>query len=312
MLSRIAMILILLVAGPYYWLLMEPGPISAPAMPIDIARLRSEAARQTGPRPTAIEYVAVASQNTAGTLLVAGGGLRSDETAVLAWRLITPGGDTVINAGLTDYQAMSSGFAAFSPPFQATLNTWVSAARRVIFTDEDIEHIGGLATVLPKANAVSAKIIGNAAQIAAIRELVPATADALAPAAAALSGPPGYAGVAPGIAVLRTPGHLPGSQMIYVQLENGREFLFVGNTAPMKRNVTWGRPRSRYAAEWLGSEDRTATTGWIKGLAQLQTREPRLAFVYARDLAWLRDDAGPHLTVAPAGPVTAADKAAAR
>ncbi len=298
MFSRIAILLIMLIALPYYWLLMDPGPSSAPVLPIDIARLRAEAARQSGPKPTAIQYAAIATGTRIGTLLVAGGGLKTDETAVTVWRVVTPDGDTVINAGLTPDQAMASGFGNYHPELQSRVEDWLRSAKRILFTSEEIDHIGGLVTVLPRAHELAARIVGNTAQVAAIGDLQPAAAKALAPPVAALSGPPGYAGIAPGIAVVRTPGHLPGSQMIYVQLQNGREFLFMGDTAPMHRNVKWQRPRSRYMAEWTGHEDRAATMGWIKGLAALQKREPQLTLVPEHDLDWLTDPLnGPGLAI---------------
>jgi glyoxylase-like metal-dependent hydrolase (beta-lactamase superfamily II) len=299
MLSRIALMLIALIAMPYYWLLVDPGPTSAPLRAIDLARLRAEAGRYGGARPTGIEYAAVATQTRPGTLLVAGGGLKADMTAVVAWRLITPGGDTVINAGLTMDQAEASGFGSYHPEVQDAVDRWLYSARRILFTSEDIDHIGGLAKSMALGRGLASKLVTNDAQARTITDLQPVFASALAPPLAALSeasgsGPSGYAGVAPGIAVVRTPGHLPGAQMIYVRLQNGREYLFAGDTAPMRRNVSWMRPRSRYMAEWQGSEDRAATTGWLKGLAQLQTREPRLTLVYAHDLGWLLDpDHGP-------------------
>ena len=67
----------------------------------------------------------------------------------------------------------------------------------------------------------------------------------------------------------------------------------------MHRNVTWQRPRSRYMAEWVGREDRAATTGWIKGLVALQAHEPKLTLVPANDLVWLNDRAyGPGFVAA--------------
>ena len=292
MFNRIALLLILLIAVPYYWLLMDPGPASAPARSIDIARLRAEAARQSGPRPTAIEYAAIATETRPGTLLVAGGGLKTDDTAVIVWRLITPGGDTVINAGLTDAQAAASGFENYHPDLQSRVDDWLSSARRIVFSSEEVDHIGGLVTGTHRSAALAKKIIGNAAQVTAIANLQPPIAKDLAPPVTGLSGPPDYAALAPGVAALRTPGHSPGSQMIYVQLQDGREYLFTGDTAPMRRNVTWQRPRSRYMAEWNGQdEDRAATTGWIKGLAALQVQDPQLKLVPAHDLGWLRDRA---------------------
>jgi glyoxylase-like metal-dependent hydrolase (beta-lactamase superfamily II) len=289
MLSRIALLLIMLVAVPYYWLLMDPGPVSAPLRPIDIARLRAEAGKPRGPRPTAIEYAVMATQSRPGILLVAGGGLKTDRTSIVAYRLVTPDGDTVINAGLTRAQAKASGFATYHPEVQTTVDGWLRSAQRIIFTSEDIDHIGGLVTVMPAVGQVAARTVTNDVQARTIAELQPMIAAALKPPLAALSGPPGYAGIAPGIAVVRTPGHTPGAQMIYVQLQDGREYLFAGDTAPMRRSVSWLRPRSRYLAEWLGTEDRAATIGWLKGLAALQAREPRLTLVYAHDLSWLED-----------------------
>ncbi|MFM9935595.1 MAG: hypothetical protein ACKVOL_05285 [Novosphingobium sp.] len=300
MFSRIALLLILLVAVPYYWLLIDAGPTSAPPLAVDIAQLRADAARLTGPRPTAVEYAVIATETRPGTMLVAGGGLKAEETAILVWHVIAPGGDTVIDAGLTSDQAVASGFSSYQAAQQATVDGWLQSARHVLFTSEQIEHIGGLVSVIPQVGDVRAKVLGNAAQIDAIGQLQPASAPALPPPVQALSGPPGYAAVAPGISAMRSPGHLPGSQMIYVQLQDGREFLFTGDTAPMRRNVLWQRPQSRYLAEWTGSEDRAATTGWVKGLARLEARERNLTLVYGQDLGWLQDPViGPHLRAAP-------------
>jgi glyoxylase-like metal-dependent hydrolase (beta-lactamase superfamily II) len=319
MFNRIALALIVLIAVPYYWLLMERGPTSAPMLPIDLARLRAEAAKVPGPRPQAVEYAVVASQRTPGTLLVAGGGLKTEETGVFVWRLVTPGGDTIINAGLTQDQALASGFANFDGSVQTAVVDWLSKAQRILFTSEDIDHIGGLVALVPSAGEVAGKVAANDAQIRAIGQLDPRLAKALAAPVEPLSlsrpaskvASKGYAALAPGIAAVRTPGHLPGSQMIYVQLQDGREYLFAGDTAPMRRNVSWLRPRSRYAAHWQGSEDRSATMGWIKGLAALQTRYPRLKLVFGHDLGWLQDkENGPQFVAASTQPAPPASQSA--
>lgn len=314
MFTRIALLLIAIVAVPYYWLLMDPGPTSVPPRTIDIARLRSLAESQQGPRPIAIQFAPVATDTEPGTLLVAGGGLKAEEIGVFVWRLVTPGGDTVINSGLTKEQAMATGFAKYHPRVQQVADSWVRAAKRILFTSEDTDHIGGLIALLPRDGAIAGKLIGNPVQIDAVRALAPMLMKSLATAPAALNDPAGYAAVAPGIAVVRTPGYLDGSQMIYVRLQNGREYLYAGDSAPMRRNVEWLRPRSRYAARWIGREDRAATMGWIKGLAQLKQREPRLTVIYGHDYGWLKDpDLGPHFAAVPAlSPAAAAREAAER
>lgn len=301
MFTRIALLLIAIIAVPYYWLLMDPGPTSVSPRDIDIVRLRALATSEGGARPVAIEYAAVATDTIPGTFLVAGGGLRSDETGVFVWRLITPGGDTIINSGLTRDQAMASGYGSFHPTIQATAESWLMAARRIIFTSEEIDHVGGLIDLLPADRDIAARLIGNPQQLDAVKALAPELTKSVKPPPAALVPPDGYAAIAPGIAAVRTPGHLGGSQMIYVRLDDGREYLFAGDTAPMRRNVEWQRPRSRYSAEWWGNEDRTATLGWIKGLTRLQEAEPGLKVIYGHDLGWLTDPAvGPRFAPAPA------------
>ena len=224
-----------------------------------------------------------------GTLLVAGGGLRSEETAVFVWHLPAPGGGTMINSGLTRDQAIASGFAEYRGGTQATVDRWLGSARWIAFTSEEIDHVGGLVAQLGGNHALAAKVIGNPDQLHAIQQLTPSLSGMLKPAPEALVRPTGYGAIAPGISALRAPGHLPGGQMIYVHLQNGREFLFLGDIAPMRRNVEWQRPRSRYAAEWRGTEDRAATLAWIKGIAALKAREPSLTLVYGHDYGWLKD-----------------------
>ncbi|WP_072382292.1 hypothetical protein [Novosphingobium sp. NDB2Meth1] len=300
MLNRIALLLILIVAVPYYWLLMDPGPTSVAPRDIDIARLRTLADSQKGPRPVAIEYAAVATNSEPGTYLIAGGGLRSEQTGVFVWRLLTPGGDTIINVGLTKDQAATSGYDNYRPEIQKTAESWLLAARRVIFTSEDLDHIGGLVTLLVEDRSVAKKLIGNPQQLETIKALFPSFTQTITPAPAGLMAPYAYAAIAPGIAIVRTPGFMDGAQMVYVRLQDGREYLFAGDTAPMRRNVEWQRPRSRYAAEWTGHEDRRQTLAWIKGLARLREREPGLKIVYGHDLGWLQDQAeGPRFAAAP-------------
>ncbi|OYU37160.1 hypothetical protein [Novosphingobium sp. PASSN1] len=312
MFTRIALSLIVILAVPYYWLLMDAGPTAVPPRDIDIARLRTLADSQSGPRPLGIEYAAVAAEQQPGTLLVAGGGLKSEEVAAFTWRLITPGGDTIINSGLTEDQAIASGYGDYHPEMQATVDRWLQTARRIIFTSEEIDHVGGFVSMLPEETAIGAKLVANPQQYEYIHALAPIAGEMLAPPVAALAGAAAYGAIAPGIAAVRTPGHLAGSQMIYVRLQNGREFLFAGDSAPMRRNVEWQRPRSRYAAQWRGHEDRAATLAWIKGLARLHEREPGLKLVYGHDFGWIKDpDDGPRFAPAPATALLAKQPATA-
>lgn len=286
--TRIMIILAVLIALPFYWLLIDARTDPFPPNTIDIGRLRQAAQDIPGARPISIEYTAVAVRRLPGALLVAGGGLKQDFVGSTAFRLVTPGGDTVIDSGLTEQQAREIGFKAYNPQAQRTVDQWMQKARIILFTHEHADHIGGFLGS-PAFPAIARKAVITPEMLPGIRSIS-------AGAAARLPKPlvfGDYAAVAPGVVLLHTPGHTPAAQMIYVQLQNGREYLFTGDTASMRRNISWQRPRSRLMTDWVQPENRNATISWIKGLAALQKAAPRLTLVYSHDLTWLQSKRGP-------------------
>jgi glyoxylase-like metal-dependent hydrolase (beta-lactamase superfamily II) len=84
----------------------------------------------------------------------------------------------------------------------------------------------------------------------------------------------------------QAPGHSPGSQMIYVELTGGRRFLFVGDIAWTKDNITTqtGRPG---IATLLMKEDRPAVAAQLHALAQLA---PDVHVIVAHDPVALESD----------------------
>lgn len=297
-LTKTAIVLALLIGIPYYWLLIDSGPSDAPARPIDLARLRAEAGKLLGPLPLAIEAVVPACDDFPGTFLVASGGLKTDRVGAIVYRLVTPGGDTLLDSGLSPDQAAASGFATYDADAQRTADNWLRTAKRIVFTGQDIDHIGGFIATPSRAEFAS-RAIANPDQAKRISELAPA----LALQQSVNERHADYAAIAPGVVLLKAPGHTPGSQMIFVRLANGREYLFAGDNVPMLRNLTWLRPRSRYMAEWQGSEDRAAVIGWLKGLNALHQQAPRMIIVPAHDLGWLKG-AGLREGIAAAPPVS--------
>ena len=88
-----------------------------------------------------------------------------------------------------------------------------------------------------------------------------------------------YLPVAPGIVLLEAPGHTPGSQMVYVALESGREYLLIGDAAWHMDGV---RSMAGKDVPWL-IEDTGAVMAqltWLNGLAR---REPDLVIVASHD-----------------------------
>lgn len=89
--------------------------------------------------------------------------------------------------------------------------------------------------------------------------------------------------VAPGVVLIRAPGHTPGTQMIYLQRADGQEYIFMGDVASNADNIRLMRIRSRLVMDFMTHEDRTAVFLQTKALHQLSIDEPKIALVPGHD-----------------------------
>lgn len=95
--------------------------------------------------------------------------------------------------------------------------------------------------------------------------------------------------LAPGIVAIPAPSHTPRSQMFYVRLANGEEYLFAGDVAPLARSWLRQRGRARLVSDWLVPEDRHAVFAWLRTIAVLKQEAPGLHVVPGYDHEWLAD-----------------------
>lgn len=272
-LNLILAILLLVIGVPAYWLLFDNRPGSAAPKPVSIAQLRQLAAALPGNRPTGVEIETVATRDVPGTLFAAGTGLKQRTIAVAAFRLAVPGGaPVIIDTGLTRQQALDMGIDAHNGAAQARVDRAIGTAGLVLLTHEHPDHIGGLSA---RGETPAARL--NAAQSATLRQMQGAAEDK----AATLPAAPFAA--APGVVVVPAPSHTPGSQIIFVQLADGREFLFAGDIATLEASWKQIRARSRLVGDYLAPEDRPEVFAWLRTIAALQRSAPGLIVVPGHD-----------------------------
>ena len=88
-----------------------------------------------------------------------------------------------------------------------------------------------------------------------------------------------YYPFAPGIVLIKSPGHTPGSQMVYVALDNGKELVFAGDVAWHMDGV---RTITGKDAPWI-TEDENAIKGELTWLNGLTKNEKNVTVVLSHD-----------------------------
>lgn len=269
-------VLLLGLLPAYVWLVLESGTPRG-TFPIDLPKARALASALPGPRPTALRVERVSVIDDIPAMgIVAGSGWSRAELTVYAYQLVYPTTTAILDTGMLDEERATFDRQAFARVQEA-----MTHASLILVTHEHFDHIGGL-TSHPQLAAILPRTRLTRAQLAD-----PDKMDPVAFPAGALSGytPLDYQGlhpVAPGIVLMSAPGHTPGSQLVFVQLADGREFLFVGDVAWHFDNITLERERARLATLMMG-EDRELVLAQLKALHELQLREPALHIVPGHD-----------------------------
>jgi glyoxylase-like metal-dependent hydrolase (beta-lactamase superfamily II) len=156
----------------------------------------------------------------------------------------------------------------------------MAAASAIYVTHEHGDHMGGLVAEL-STPSVAAAARFTKAQLAHPETLqIPIPAEQLATLK-----PIDYQGavaVAPGVVLIAAPGHTPGSQLVYVQLADGRELLFLGDAAWHTENIDKMRQPPRLITLML-KNDRDATACQLIAFHDLGEKEPKLHLVPGHD-----------------------------
>jgi glyoxylase-like metal-dependent hydrolase (beta-lactamase superfamily II) len=88
-----------------------------------------------------------------------------------------------------------------------------------------------------------------------------------------------YHPLAPGVTLIKAPGHTPGSQMVYVALESGQESLLIGDTAWHMDGVRLVKGKD---APWI-KEDTEAVLSQLRWLNDLSRVAPALLVIASHD-----------------------------
>lgn len=279
----IVVVLAIVLGGAYWWFLVEGSPPqSLTAMAIDMAKVRALADEMPGPKAEDIRFEAVSTMSFPRTAVVAGDGWDALPMGVYSYQLLFPDGTMVIDSALDEAGAKTLG-ATFHPDAYQRMDEAMAAADQVILTHEHPDHIGGV-IAFPEPEVLKARLKLNPQQLASAGRYmgfttpVPPVLDGLTAVDYA-----DYLAIAPGVVLIRAPGHTPGSQMVFVKRADGRELLFVGDIGWSLKNIAEVRPRARAISQFMLGEDREAVFSELKGLQGLMQSDPAVRLVPGHD-----------------------------
>ena len=181
----------------------------------------------------------------------------------------------VVDAAL-DSAAIAQYYGARPPVFHQDryniLQRALLDANRIVLTHEHLDHAIGVERG-PYFYAVAAKTVLSEEQYQSLldpkaRGIVRLTADSLA--AFPVVRYDRLYPLAPGVVLIKAPGHTPGSQFVYVQLQGGSEVLIAGDLAWQSEGL-WRDQQKPEATSRSLAEDREALRpqlAWARRIAQ--------------------------------------------
>jgi glyoxylase-like metal-dependent hydrolase (beta-lactamase superfamily II) len=201
-----------------------------------------------------------------------------------AFQVVYAGGTVMVDAGMSLDVHRFFGRGVEEPydaAAAAQVERAVGGARMIVVTHEHGDHVAGVVHT-PRAAALAPKTILTSTQVETLTTSPQMPELRLTPEEASrylIVDYDRYLPVAPGMVLVKAAGHTPGSQMVYVALASGREYLLVGDATWHMDGVRQVRGKD---APWV-TEDTSAVLAQLTWLNEISRTEPALVIVTSHD-----------------------------
>lgn len=220
-----------------YFLFEENSIPEVSNFALDLKVVRNLATSERSQLPTQLNSLVVAEGEIPDWIVVAGGAPHNFHISFSSFQVVYKDKTIIIECPFN--KVLYDKFCRFkllgikgNAFYEKNFNIMQKAlleADFILVTHEHWDHIGGIAQspyineLMRKAVLTSEQISGHTIKMAnfpqdVLDDYIPLEYDQ-------------YHVLVPGIVLIKAPGHSYGSQMIYVQLKNGKEFLFIGDIA---------------------------------------------------------------------------------
>lgn len=272
--------LAVLAVPTYWWLIMESHMPSTGSYSIDIAEVRRLADSMPGEKPVEVRVETIASGDFPKTAIMAGDTWEPEGMPMSSYQLVWADRTGIIDTGLQKPPGESF-IKSFDAEAYKRMSDALNKASFIVITHEHLDHIGGLLAQ------------PNLKQLLAVAKLTKEQMDEryMQPLKLPKEAFEGYqpldydryTAIAPGVVLIKAPGHTPGSQLVYVKRADGAEMLFLGDVAWKMRNIDQLRQRARLITWWFLNEDRDQVMLELAEFKRLKEAEPKLEMMPGHD-----------------------------
>ena len=262
----------------------QPAADAKPAWSADLTDIRRVAALIPGRRPLRINVLKFAESHRTKNFVVKGEAADPGTQARTVFQVVYADGYVMVDAGMDLTMHKLIGRGAEEPYFaeQAQqVDKALRGARAIIFTHEHGDHVTGVIRT-PYLNELAPKTILTRTQVRTLTTTPQFPEIRLTEEQAQryrIIDYDKYMAFAPGWALIKAAGHTPGSQMMFITLDSGREYLLIGDAAWHMDNV---RKATGKDAPWI-VEDTAAVNDQLKWLNGLSTSDRNLVIVASHD-----------------------------
>jgi glyoxylase-like metal-dependent hydrolase (beta-lactamase superfamily II) len=284
--KRVALLLgfALLLGSAFGTRAQQPPPTTPSAWSADISQIRGAATLIPGRKPLRINVLKFAESHRTKNFSVKGEPAAPSVQARTVFQVVYPDGYVMVDAGMDESMHKQIGRGAEEPyfPEQAQqVDKALRGARAIVFTHEHGDHVTGVIRT-PYLSELAPKTILTRAQVRTL-ETTPQFPDLRITEEQAqryhVIDYDRYMAFAPGWTLIKAAGHTPGSQMMFIALDSGREYLLIGDTAWHMDSV---RKMVGKDAPWI-VEDTAAISDQLKWLSTLSNAERNLVIVASHD-----------------------------
>jgi glyoxylase-like metal-dependent hydrolase (beta-lactamase superfamily II) len=261
-----------------------PTPDKTPVWAADLSQIRQVATMIPGGRPLRINVVKFAESRRSKKFAVKGAPDEPSVQARTAYQVVYADGYIMVDAGMDQQVHKYFGRGVEEPyyPQQAAqLEKALLGARLIVVTHEHGDHVAGVIRT-PYVNELAPKTVLTRTQVQTLLTDPQMPEIQLTPEMAKryiIIDYEKYLPFAPGMALIKAPGHTPGSQMIYIRLQSGKEYLLAGDAAWHMDGV---RLIAGKDAPWI-KEQEDYVTAELKWLNELSKVEKNLYIVVSHD-----------------------------